>query len=135
MCVHVWISPNVMHQDCIHVTLLPQAGCNTKSIFKLSTIDLIQEFSFSKTGFHTKFKEQSLLYYLSMAMGRIVWSILFPMLSYNNRLFRIFFFFNLKQFAQNGKIKEAKHWGEGRKWNFIQRRLLSKTIYQQVDHF
>ena len=55
-----------------------RAGCYKGSIIKRSLTGLNSEFSFSKTGCHTKFKEYSLLYYLPMAGGKIVEFLLFP---------------------------------------------------------
>ena len=48
------------------------AGCDTRSIFKEFLTGLNSEFSFSYTGCHTKVKELSLPYYLSIAGGRII---------------------------------------------------------------
>ena len=38
-----------------------------------------------------------------------------------------------KQFAENGKIKASKHWSEGANWNFIERKLFSKTNCLEVE--
>ena len=46
-----------------------QAGCDIQSIFKGSTAGLNSESSFSKTGCPFKAKENSLLYYLLIAVG------------------------------------------------------------------
>ena len=46
--------------------------------FKLSLTGLNSEFSFFKTGCHTKIKKPNLPYYLLIAGGRIVGRILFP---------------------------------------------------------
>ena len=53
-------------------------GCNTRSIFKQSLTGFNAEFSFSYTGCHTKIKEPSLPYYISIAGGRIIRFITFP---------------------------------------------------------
>ena len=49
-----------------------RAGCDTRSIFKPSSTGLNSEFSFSKA------EEPSLLYYLTIAVGRITRFIPFP---------------------------------------------------------
>ena len=42
----------------------------------------------------------------------------------------------LTSFAQNEKIKTAKHRGKGTNWNFILSRILSKTNCNEIeDHF
>ena len=51
--------------------------CDTRSVFKWSLTGLNSDFSFSKTGCLTKAKETSLLCYLLVAGGRIIWFILF----------------------------------------------------------
>ena len=43
-----------------------------------SSTGLNSEFSFSKTGYHTKAKESSLPYYLHIIKGRLVWCVPFP---------------------------------------------------------
>ena len=54
---------------CIYPTPLPQAECDTRSIFKRSLIGLNSEFSL--TSYHAKRKEHSLPYYLPLARVRI----------------------------------------------------------------
>ena len=53
----------------IYMTLLPQAGCDTRWIFRQNKAGLNSEFSFSKTGCLTKAKKHSLSYYLPSAVG------------------------------------------------------------------
>ena len=49
-----------------------QAGYDTKPVFKQSLFGLNSEFSFSPVSCHTKVKELSQSYYLSIAGGRII---------------------------------------------------------------
>ena len=48
-------------------------GCDTRVIFKGSLTGLNLEFSFSMTSCHTKAKELSFPYYLTIGGGRISW--------------------------------------------------------------
>ena len=64
---------NICHANKWHIYLpnpSPRAGCDT--VFKAEFNRLKSEFSFSKTGFHTKVKVPSLPYYLPLTGGRIV---------------------------------------------------------------
>ena len=54
-----------------------QAECDTRSIFKQCLTGLNSEFSFSKTGCHTKAKEPHLPNYLPIAGETIVGIVLF----------------------------------------------------------
>ena len=54
---------------CIYPTPQPEAGCDTRSIFKLVKASLNSKFSFPNTGCLTKAKESSLSYYLPIASG------------------------------------------------------------------
>ena len=62
---------------CIYQNPSPRTECETTSIFKLSLTGLNSEFSFSEASCHTKVKEPSLPYYLSIAGERIVGCILY----------------------------------------------------------
>ena len=55
-----------------------RAGCDTRSIFKLSLTGFDSEFSFSWTSCLTKAEEPSMSYYLPIARGRIIGLIPFP---------------------------------------------------------
>ena len=47
----------IKEQPCIHPPFLSQGGCNSRLIFKSSITGLNSDFSFSKTGCHSKAKK------------------------------------------------------------------------------
>ena len=71
---------NVNRTHLLHIYPTPphEQDVTSAQFYKWSLTGMNLGFSFSETGYHTKFKELGLLYYLPIAGGRIVGFILFP---------------------------------------------------------